>query len=234
MTVTLITGGASGIGLATAKLFGERGARVYIADLQEPREPVPGLQEAFRVDVRRLVQAREAVREILRREERLDVLVCCAGVTRDRVLWKYRTRDWDFVLDVNLKGTFHFLRVVAPVMRRQRGGTIIAVSSINAFRGRFGLCAYSAAKAGIVALTRVAARELGKYGVRVNAVAPGYTNTPLMALYPETFRQRAEQESALGRVAEPEDIAEVIWFLASPASRHITGQTIVVDGGQTA
>jgi 3-oxoacyl-[acyl-carrier protein] reductase len=236
--IVLITGGMSGIGLATARAFHAAGDKVFVYDRNaspEGEEVVGASGGAFLPgDVRDFAAAQAAVEKIVGAETRLDVLVNNAGISRDHVLWKMSEYDWDEVLAVNLKGAFNFLRAAAPVMRRQQKGKVVNVSSINGLRGKAGLANYAASKAGLVALTRTAARELGPANVNVNAVAPGFIETPLThALATEVLAQ-ARRESALGRLGQPEDVADVILFLCSDQARHITGQVIVVDGGQTA
>jgi 3-oxoacyl-[acyl-carrier protein] reductase len=234
----LITGGMSGIGLKTAEKFAAAGDRVCVVDRQETlegRAVVEGTGgQFFSADVRDPLAAARIVDAIAGHPDGLAVLVNNAGISRDHVLWKMTEEEWETVLGANLTGAFHYLRAAAPVFRRQRSGKVVNVSSINALRGKAGLANYAASKAGLAALTRVAARELGPANVNVNAVAPGWVETPLMAALSPERRQEAREETALGRLARPEEIAEVIFFLCSEAARHITGQTIVVDGGQTA
>lgn len=236
--VVLITGGMSGIGLATARAFARGGDRVSLADVTESPAGKEVVAQSggrcFSADVGDFGRAQAVVEELVAAAGRLDVLVNNAGISRDRMLWKMSEADWDAVLGVDLKGAFNYLRAAAPVLRRQQGGKVVNVSSINALRGKAGLANYGAAKAGLIALTRTAARELGPANVNVNAVAPGWVETPLTESYPAEVREQAVRETALGRLGKPEEIAEVIVFLCSEPARHITGQVIVVDGGQTA
>jgi acetoacetyl-CoA reductase/3-oxoacyl-[acyl-carrier protein] reductase len=155
-----------------------------------------------------------------------------AGVTRDAVLWKLPPSDWDLVLRVNLTGAFHLLRALAPFLREAGHGSVVLVGSINGLRGKAGQAAYAASKAGLVGLAKTSARELGARGVRVNVVAPGLADTPMIASLAPEWRDRARGESALGRIAAPEDVASAIVFLLSDAARHVTGQVLNVDGGQ--
>ena len=235
--VVLITGGMSGIGLATAEAFARAGDRVSVVDLAEEtrgRELVQTSRgHCFRADVRDCARAQAIVDELVAAAGRLDVLVNNAGISRDHVLWKMSETEWDEVVDVDLKGAFNYLRAAAPVLRQQKSGKVVNVASINGLRGKAGLANYAAAKSGLIALTRVAARELGPSNINVNAVAPGFVKTELLTTLPREVLERAEHESVLGRVAEPEDISRVITFLCSDAARHITGQVIVVDGGLT-
>ncbi|MBI2956174.1 MAG: SDR family oxidoreductase [Acidobacteria bacterium] len=236
--VVLITGGMSGIGLATAEVFQQAGDTVSIVDRQETpagREVVRASGgRFFSADVRDGVAAQTTVDEVVGRFGRLDVLINNAGISRDHVLWKMSEADWDDVVDTNLKGAFLSLRAAAPILRRQQSGKVVNVGSINGLRGKAGLANYGAAKAGLVALTRVAARELGAANVNVNAVAPGMVMTPLTESLPSEVMAEARREAALRRLGQPREIADVIFFLCSEQARHITGQVIVVDGGQTA
>ncbi|MFQ5776744.1 MAG: SDR family NAD(P)-dependent oxidoreductase [Terriglobia bacterium] len=236
--IVLITGGMSGIGLAMAEAFGQAGEKIFVVDRQETpagREQVDASGgRFFQADVRDGDAAQNLAGELVTTEGRVDVLINNAGISRDHVLWKMGEADWDEVMDTNLKGAFNYLHAVAPVLRRQKGGKVVNVSSINGLRGKAGLASYGAAKAGMIALTRTAARELGPANVNVNAVAPGMVETPLTEGLAAAVREQALRESALGRLAEPRDIAEVVFFLCSERARHITGQVIVVDGGQTA
>jgi NAD(P)-dependent dehydrogenase (short-subunit alcohol dehydrogenase family) len=150
------------------------------------------------------------------------------------MIWKMSEDAWDQVLDVNLKGCVAFCRAVAPVFREQRHGRMVNIASINGMRGKAGLSNYSASKAGIIGLTRTLARELGPRGINVNCVAPGMVRTVMTANLPGEILATAIAETALGRIAEPEDVARVVVFLCSDRARHVTGEVIRVDGGQCA
>jgi NAD(P)-dependent dehydrogenase (short-subunit alcohol dehydrogenase family) len=225
----VVTGGSSGIGAATARMFREHGASVYVLDRAPPADDASPFLEA---DVTNAREVEQAIGRARAECGRLDALVCCAGITRDGVLWKLTDDDWSAVLAVNLTGAFYCLRAAAGHLRDGGGGSIVLVSSINAERGKFGQTNYAASKAGLTGLAKSAARELGRFKVRVNVVAPGLTESPMTAGLPEAARSAALAESLLGRFARPEDVAGPILFLCSELSRHVTGQVLRVDGGQ--
>jgi NAD(P)-dependent dehydrogenase (short-subunit alcohol dehydrogenase family) len=229
--VAVITGASSGIGLATAKLFVDSGARVVNVDLQPPAEPAKN-NRYLKADVSNFTEVQNCVASILAEEKSIDCLINNAGISRDAAVWKMSEEDWDVVLNVNLKGAFNFIHHIAPHFREKRRGKIVNVSSINGLRGKFGLANYAASKAGLIGLTKTVAKELGKYNVNVNAVAPGFVTTPFMQKLPQRILDQAIAESTLGRLAIPEDVANVILFLCSNLARHITGEVIKVDGGQ--
>jgi len=229
--LVLITGGSSGIGLTTAKLFAEAGARVVSVDLQPPATTVDGIRY-HEADVADFAAVRRCIDAILAKEKRIDCLINNAGISQDAPIWRMTEENWNAVLDVNLKGAFNFIHHTAPHFREANGGKIVNVSSINGMRGKFGLANYSAAKAGLIGLTKTVARELGRANVNVNAVAPGYVLTSLTENLPENIIEGARSETVLGRLATPEDIANVILFLCSNLACHITGEIIKVDGGQ--
>ncbi|MCC6466058.1 MAG: SDR family oxidoreductase [Planctomycetes bacterium] len=231
--VAWVTGAARGIGLAVAQALRAAGARVVGMDLRGSAELAACCETVRELDVSSFAAVEEAAAELAAQGLAPDVLVNNAGITRDGVLWKLTEADWDAVLDVNLKGAFNLLRHGAPLMRaHNRGGSVVNITSINGIRGQFGQSNYSASKAGMIGLTKAAARELGKAGIRVNAVAPGMVETEMAAGLPAEVRQKAMDETLLGRLAQPADIANCVLFLASDLGRHITGQVIQVDGGQ--
>lgn len=241
--VCLITGGAAGIGRATAERFAEEGAVVIIGDVnEESGRQVAGTIGAtfYKINVadRQAVQA--WVDDVVARHGRIDVLVNNAGVLRDSALVRVKDgelvkqmseADFDLVIAVNLKGVFNCTQAVAPVMIRQKSGVILNASSIVGLDGNFGQTNYVATKAGVVGMTKVWARELGKSGIRVNAVAPGFTATEMVAAMPETILAGMKARTPLGRLGEPVDIANAYVFLVSDEASFITGVVLRVDGG---
>ena len=241
--VCLITGGAAGIGRATAERFAEEGAVVIIADLNEElgrqaAEAVGG--EFHRVNVTNRAAVQTWVDDVVSRHGRIDVLVNNAGVLRDGTLVKVKDgelvkqmpeADFDLVIGVNLKGVFNCAQAVAPVMIRQGSGVILNATSIVGLDGNFGQTNYVASKAGVVGMTKVWARELGRTGIRVNAVAPGFTATEMVAAMPENILAGMRARTPLGRMGEPRDIANAYLFLASDEASFITGEVLRVDGG---
>ncbi len=240
--VALVTGAASGIGRACAAELAGAGADVALLDAapeamlaqaENLLKASGGRVVSFRADVREHARAAQVVEETLARLGRLDILVNAAGTNADAPLWEMSEEQWRLVLDTNLKGAFSYTQAAARHFRRERAGRVVNVASIEAGRGRFGLANYAASKAGLVALTRSSAAELGRYGVSVNAVAPGFIRTPLVERLSEAVRERAVSETALGRMGEPEDVAHAVLFLCSERARHVTGAVLAVDGGQS-
>ncbi|HEX8069244.1 MAG TPA: 3-oxoacyl-ACP reductase FabG [Pyrinomonadaceae bacterium] len=239
--VAIVTGGASGIGRACAAEFARGGADVAVVDVAGEdalNETARLVREAgarcltFRADVTDAGKAERVVAETRVRLGRVDVLVNAAGTSVDAPVWRLTETQWERVLNVNLKGAFNYIRAVAPGLRAQGAGKIVNVTSVEAERGRFGVSAYAASKAGLVALTRTAAAELGPAGVNVNAVAPGFVRTPLVERLPEEIKEAAARASVFGRLGEPEEVAAVVAFLCTEAARYVTGAVIRVDGGQ--
>ncbi len=243
--VALITGGAAGIGRATVERFAEEGARVAICDVSEEagRETVRalGLEATYHhVNVADRVAVQAWVDGVAAEYGRIDVLVNNAGVLRDATLVKVQDgqlvrqmpeADFDLVIAVNLKGVFNCAQAVAPHMIRQGGGVILNATSVVGEDGNFGQTNYVASKAGVIGMTKVWARELGRYGIRVNAVAPGFTATEMVKAMPEKVLQGMKARTPLGRMGEPWDIANAYLFLASDEACFITGITLRVDGG---
>jgi 3-oxoacyl-[acyl-carrier protein] reductase len=243
--VTLITGGAAGIGRATAERFAEEGAQVVICDIneglgQETTRTI-GLRASFyKVNVadRQAVQA--CVDDVVDKYGRIDVLVNNAGVLRDSLLVRVKNGelikqmpelDFDLVIAVNLKGVFNCTQAVTPTIIRQQSGVILNASSVVGLDGNFGQTNYVATKAGVIGMTKVWARELGRYNIRVNAVAPGFISTEMVASMPENILAGMKERTPLRRLGQPLDIANAYLFLASDEASFITGAVLRVDGG---
>ena len=238
--VALITGGGRGIGAATAQLLASEGARVAVSDMdvapaQEVAGPINGL--AIACDVTDRSQVESMVERTARELGRLDILVACAGITRDNLLFKMTDEDWDAVIDTHLKGTFVSARAAQKHMVAQKYGKMVFLSSTSALGNR-GQANYSAAKAGLQGMARTLAIELGPFNINVNAVAPGFVETRMtrataerMGLDYEAFKTGAASQIPLRRVGQPADIATVIAFLCSDESSFVSGQTLYVRGG---
>ncbi len=243
--VVLVTGGAAGIGKATALRFAEEGATVVICDLNEAaaQETLALLGEKaafYKVNVASRADVQAWVDAVKEKFGRVDVLVNNAGILRDGQLIKFKEgalvgqmaeAEFDAVISVNLKGVFNCTQAVAPLMAAQKGGVILNATSIVGLDGNFGQTNYVAAKAGVIGMTKVWARELGKFGIRVNAVAPGFTATEMVTAMPEKVLDGMKARTPLGRLGEPRDIANAYLFLASDEASFITGETLRVDGG---
>jgi 3-oxoacyl-[acyl-carrier protein] reductase len=236
--VVIITGAAAGIGKATAGRFAQEGCRVASWDVKEGTAEEGGLFQ--KVDTSDSAAVNAAVREVVARWGAIHVLVNNAGILRDGQLVKYKDgavvgimsdEQFDAVIDVNLKGVFICARAVAPHMIAGGGGVILNASSVVGLYGNFGQTNYVAAKAGLIGMTRVWARELGKYRIRVNAVAPGFILTDMVKTMPEKILQGMKDHTPLGRAGQPEDIANAYLWLASDAASFVSGAVLSVDGG---
>jgi 3-oxoacyl-[acyl-carrier protein] reductase len=237
----LVTGGSMGIGTAISLDMAKNGADVALTyrkhgdearSIAEQIRAMGRKANAYQVDVSNFDDAQRLVQEVVEEFGRLDILVNNAGMNWDGVVWKMSEEQWDRVINVDLKGTFNFIRAVSPLFREKKYGKIINITSINGLRGKFGQANYSAAKAGTIGLTKTVARELGKYGVNVNTIAPGMILTDMFRDLPDDVKQKAADETVFNRLGDPEDVAHAVTFLASDKSRHITGEIIKVDGGQ--
>ena len=236
--VVIVTGGASGIGLATARRFSLEGCKVASWDVKDGEAQAGGLFQ--KVDVSSAASVESAVEEVAARLGTVYVLVNNAGILRDGQLVKYKDgalagvmsdEQFDAVIGVNLKGVFTCTRAVVPRMIQGGCGVILNASSVVGLYGNFGQTNYVAAKAGVIGMTRVWARELGKYQIRVNAVAPGFISTDMVKRMPEKILQGMVGRTPLGRMGQPEDIANAYAWLASDQASFITGTVLSVDGG---
>ncbi len=228
--VAVVTGGAGGIGSVVVRQLLDAGADVVSADVHGA-DCVEGAVQ-FSCDVGDICSVERLVAAVNRCWDGMDLLVHCAGITSDAVLWKMSMDAWDKVLSTNLSSAFYLLRGFAPLMRKRQRGSVVLVSSINGERGKFGQANYAASKSGLIGLARTAARELGAFGIRVNVISPGLIRTSMMDVLADEHVEAAIQETVLGRVGEPDDIARSVLFLVSEMSRHVTGQVLRVDGGQ--
>jgi len=237
----IVTGGSLGIGTAIALKLAEFGANVainYRKHKEEAEEVIKKVNAMGRkglvvqADISNFSDAGKMVDDTIKEFGGLDILVNNAGINWDGVIWKMTEEQWDSVIEINLKGYFNYVRAVAPIFREQKSGKIVNVTSINGLRGKFGQANYSASKAGIIGLTKTVAKELGKYGINVNAVAPGLIETDMMKQATEEVRKMAIDEIVLKRIGMPEEVADVVAFLCSEMARHVTGEVIKVDGGQ--
>ncbi len=243
--VVLVTGGAAGIGKATALRFAEEGAKVVICDVNEAlgQETVKllGADALFyKVNVTSRADVQAWIDDVVAKYGRIDVIVNNAGILRDGQLIKFKEgqlvgqlseADFDLVISVNLKGVFNCTQAVAAVMAKQGSGVILNATSIVGLDGNFGQTNYVATKSGVIGMTKVWARELGKFGIRVNAVAPGFIATEMLTAMPGKILDGIKTRAPLGRLGEPRDIANAYLFLASDDASFITGETLRVDGG---
>ena len=242
--VALVTGGSLGIGRAIVLALARGGADVaftFLGFRQKAGEQDDVAREvgllgrrclAVESDVSKFRDAEAVVRRVVGELGGLHILVNNAGITRDGVIWKMDEEQWDDVLEVNLKGCFNYIRSASSVFREQGYGKIVSIASINGMRGKFGQANYAASKAGIIGLTKTVAKELGKYNVNVNAIAPGMIETDMTQTLSEEVKRQSVSEIVLGRFGQPEDIADAVAFLVSEKARHITGEVMKVDGGQ--
>ncbi|OQX22848.1 MAG: beta-ketoacyl-ACP reductase [Desulfobacteraceae bacterium IS3] len=239
----IVSGGSQGIGYSTSLEFAREGANVCILyrkhgeEAQKLAAEIQGMGRkaiAVSCDISSFSDAERVVKTAMEAFGSLEILVNNAGMNWDGVCWKMTEEQWDKVIEVNLKGYFNFVRHTAPIFKDKKYGKIINVTSINGMRGKFGQTNYSASKAGIIGYTKALAKELGSFNVNVNAVAPGLIETSMLrgADARDKIVDMAMAEMALKRVGEPEDVANVITFLASDKAKHITGEVIKVDGGQ--
>lgn len=240
--VALITGAARGIGKAIALKYASEGAAVAFTDLaideiaQQTVSEIEALgvkAKGYASNAASFDDAHAVVEEVLKDFGKIDILVNNAGITRDTLMLRMTEAQWDAVLTVNLKSAFNFMHAIAPVMMKQRGGSIISMSSVVGIGGNAGQANYAASKAGLIGLTKSMAKEIGPRGVRVNAIAPGFIITEMTAKLSEEVRAEWAKSIPLRRGGTPEDVANVATFLASDLSTYVTGQVIHVCGGMS-
>lgn len=236
--IALITGGANGIGLATTERFVKEGAKIILWDVSDKGNDVAERLKKERheaifkkVSVSNKDEVQQAVTEARERFGRIDILINNAGITRDRTLIKMSKEEWDDVIAVNLTGVFNCTHAVAPIMKEQRYGRIVSASSNVAIRGNFGQTNYVATKSAIIGMTKVWAMELGRYGITVNCIAPGFITTAMTDLMPEEVRKQSIPTIPLGKWGVPDDIANGYLYLASDEASFVSGICLTIDGG---
>ncbi len=226
-TICVITGASRGIGLAIAQRFRAEGATVYCLSRTQPPQDLPWIA----CDVSDESSVEAAIATILQKEGRVDVLVNNAGITRDGLLMRMKSDDWDAVINANLRSAFLLTRAVSRPMIRQKSGCILNVSSVVGLHGNGGQANYAASKAGLIGFTKSVAKELASRGIRVNAIAPGYIETAMTEALPEGAKEAIKSSIPLARTGTPAEVAEAALFLCSPAASYITGVVLNVDGG---
>ncbi len=237
--IALITGAAQGIGKAIALLFAQNGADIIVADihLEKAQETAKEIQTigqramAIKVDVANLNDVEQMVQSILERFGQIDILINNAGIARDKLILRMTEEDWDAVLNINLKGTFICTKVAIKPMAKRRYGKIVNIASVVGLMGNVGQANYAASKAGVIGFTKTIAREFAQRGINVNAIAPGYIETPMTDAIPEKVKEEMKRRIPMERLGRPEDVAEGALFLVSEASSYITGQVLNVNGG---
>jgi len=239
--VCVITGAAAGIGKQIAMEFAQEGAKICLLDVQEEvlqatKQEIMGSTgnenvETFVVNVVNLKEVELCVNKIIDNNSRIDILVNNAGITRDNLFLRMSEDDWDKVIAINLKGVFNLSKAAIKFMLKQKSGKIVNIASIIGIMGNAGQANYAASKAGVIALTKSIAKEVGSRSINVNAVAPGFIKTKMTDALKDEIRQKMLEAIPLRRFGEPHDVARLVLFLASDDASYIQGQTIVIDGG---
>ena len=233
----LITGAARGIGKAIALKFAAEGANIAFTDLEvnaETEQEIATLgvrAKSYASNAADFQQTEEVVAQVKEEFGTIDILVNNAGITKDGLMLRMTEQQWDAVIAVNLKSAFNFIHAVVPVMMRQRGGSIINMASVVGVHGNAGQSNYAASKAGLIALAKSVAQEMGPKGIRANAIAPGFIETAMTAALPDSVREEWKKKIPLRRGGQTEDIANTALYLASDLSSYVSGQVIQVDGG---
>jgi 3-oxoacyl-[acyl-carrier protein] reductase len=237
----IVTGGSLGIGTAIALDLAREGCNVAINYRRHDTEANKVVEEitamgrkglAVKADVSSYADAENMAEKVVEEFGSFDILVCNAGINWDGVIWKMSEEQWDQVINVNLKGYFNYNKAAAIRFKDQKGGKIVNISSINGIRGKFAQTNYSASKGGEIAMSKALAKELGKFNINVNVVAPGMVMTDMARNIPPEFLNMAINETVLGRIASADDVAHLVTFLCSDKARHITGEVFKIDGGQ--
>ena len=233
----LITGAARGIGKAIALKYASEGCNIAFTDLEvnlDTEKEIAALgvkAKSYASNAADFAQTEEVVKAVKEEFDSIDILVNNAGITKDGLMLRMTEQQWDAVIAVNLKSAFNFIHACVPVMMRQRGGSIINMASVVGVHGNAGQANYAASKAGLIALAKSIAQEMGPKGIRANAIAPGFIETAMTAALPDEVREQWKQKIPLRRGGQVEDIANVATFLASDLSSYVSGQVIQVDGG---
>ena len=238
--IALVTGASRGIGKAIALALAEAGAMVVInyngskeraEEVKTQIEGMGGKAITYQCDVSDFAAVESMMKDVIKEYGQIDILVNNAGITRDNLIMKMKEEDFDAVIETNLKGAFNTIKCISRQMLKQRSGKIVNIASVSGVVGNAGQANYSAAKAGMIGLTKAVAKELSSRGINVNAVAPGFIETDMTAALSDDVKKVAEQSIPFGRMGKPEEIADAVVFLASDKASYITGQVLCVDGG---